>query len=649
MKLMSVINYMVALLVLMLGIKTVHNHTRDSGIICECKPTIIKISKDYLVCFEGCPITPVNSLLYNVTCSYMQDITITICKGERFVSTKPNIIVHEEYVWNTLVTKAWKIIITVLVWLTIVLMKIPSLCLFSVLNSIFNRIYEKKLKTCDVCSTKYSIGHVDCPTPGFKHRSDYNFIFYLLLIIIVVTTFAKADDNVYNYYRHGNSTEVQVLDKEHFEQDFDVNGYLYTISVTNSHLEVDVITVSEIQAPINHRLTHEHFSCDGEDGCKKECFDRTGRESMYSIKKAHDGISCFFTSATICGLCESDMKSIGYKVVTTKIRPYIDIHIKHGNKTEEIKIREFSQYIHEPYYVKPIEPFMLESSEYFVNGPNVYRGQMCNMPSYGCFGPNYIKDNKTYMIIAPKVSDPMTYDREIVLHHCVDPGNSDINSLEKTEFVYQNNTMIRPYEFGLISVGIPLSGKLIGDFCEKPVVVNDLIVKGCYDCQSGIEINVYYSKPERCGQIKCTVGRVIYEYFADTDSDHMTIHSFYDKEDVTITCNNHKKNVKLEHNKDTNYYKTNSDVHGSAAFDFNLIKHLPNLFYNFKAMAATILILIVTVYMIYNIAKQVAKHYFKVRLDKRIRHYKKTDVGLDPEVGLFGQTSELIVVTGSAQ
>ncbi|UQV97406.1 glycoprotein precursor [Pueraria lobata-associated emaravirus] len=649
MKLISVFNCVIALVIILMSSKAVYNSVSDTTVTCVCKPDIKKMGKEYLVCFEGCPITPVNAKLYNVTCSYMEDITIIVCKNERYIATRPSIVIQGDYIWSTIVNRAWKLIAAIIVWLVMILMKLPSLCFFSLFNNILNRAVAKNLRTCSTCRTRYLFSHIDCPTPGFRHRTDYNLFFYILLVIIVSTTLVKADDNLYNYYKHGNSTEIQVVDKEHYEQDFDVGGYLYTITITNSHLEVDVVNVSEILMPVTHRLTHEHFSCDGEEGCKKECYARTGRNPMYTIRKAHDGFSCVMTNAVLCGLCESEMRSIGYKVTTTNIRPYIDITVKHGNKTEEIKIREFSHYIHEPYYVKPIEPFILESIDYFINGPNVYRGQICNMPSYGCFGPNYKKDGKSYALMVPKVLDPMTFDREIVLVHCIDPGNSDINSLEKTEFVYQNGVMIRPYEFGLISIGIPLVGKLIGDFCERPVIITDIAIQGCYDCQSGIEVKIYYTNPERCGQVKCKIGRVAYEYFVDVDSDHMTIHSFYDKEDVKITCNDYSKEAKLSHSKDTDYYKTNNEVHGSAPYEFNLLKHFPNIFMNFRTMSTTVILLLCTLYMVYNIFKHVHKHYSIIKYDRVLRMYKKKDTYDDLNDPIDEYTTSFTVETGEAQ
>ncbi|QEE82887.1 glycoprotein [Emaravirus kiwii] len=642
---MSIINSVVAIVIILLVVRSVNNHVYEPSITCECIPSIFKLNKDFIVCFHGCPITPVNSKLYNVTCSYMEDITITLCENSKFVTTKPIIMVHGDYFWTTFLTKTWKLIASMAVWLTMILLKIPSLCIFSLLNKLFNKIMKKTLKKCETCNTTYSLAHLECPTPGFRHRTDYNLLFYVVLIFMVLTTFAKADDNVYNYHKHGSSTEIQVLDKEHYSQDFDVNGYLYTITILNSHLEIQTVNVSEIQTPTSHRLTHQFYSCDGKEACKKQCISETNRIPMYEIRKSHDGMTCFTTSATMCGLCESDMVTLGYKVTTTKVNPYIDVEVKHGNKTELIKIREFSQFIHEPYFVKAIEPVIIESVDQFISGPNVYIGDICNMPSYGCFGPNYIKDGKSYQLVNPKVSDPMSYDREIILDRCIDPGRSDVNSLQKTNSIYMNGTIIKPYEFGLLSIGIPVVGKLVGSFCEKPVVVKDVSVSGCYDCQSGIEVNIKYERPDRCGQVKCLIGKVAYEYFVDLDSDHMVIHSFFDKEDVVVTCNKLTKSMKLDHNKDTSYYKTNSEVHGSAAYDFNLLKHLPNLMLNPKAVIMSVLLGFVTLYMIYALIIQTFKHYKKYSIDRYTRIYKKTDM----DSATNEQSIHLTVITGEAQ
>nr|CAG9003599.1 glycoprotein precursor [Ash shoestring-associated virus] len=574
----------------------------------------------------------------------MDEITITVCEGDKYVTTRPTVEVHDSYIWTVYVSKIWKTIAALGVWLLVVIFKIPGLCTMSLFNNIINKLFNRKLKTCDICKSKYSFYHVDCPTPSFRYRTDYNLAFYIILVLIVATTFVKADDNIYNYYKHGGSTEIQVLDKEHFKQDFDVNGYLYTFTIVNSHLEITTTNISEIQMPISHKITNAVYSCDGTEGCTKDHKEKTGTPPMWIMTKAHDGFSCMFVSATICGSCESQMKTIGTHVITSSIKPYIDIEVKHGNKTETIKIREFSKFIHEPYYVKPLEPIMLQSDSYFINGPHVYTGQMCELPSYGCFGPNYLKDNKSYRLISPDVRDPLTFNREVILKHCVDPGNSDINSLHKLESVYDNNVIIEPYEFGLISIGVPTLGKLIGDFCEKLVPVSDIDVSGCYDCQSGIEITVHYKVKERCGSIKCSVGRVSYSYFIDTNSNHMTLHSFYDKDNVPIDCNGFKKTFQLEHSHDTNYYNTNNEVHGSADLEFNIFKHLPNLMFNIKPLLTSIVLMLVTLYMITNISKQLFRHYKTYKSDRIVRYKKKND-----NITIEMQSESLIIDPGEAQ
>ncbi|QAR18003.1 glycoprotein precursor p2 [pistacia virus B] len=640
---MGCINMIVAILVIITSCTTVYTRLKSNGDVCDCFPEISRHNKEFLVCFHGCPIKPVNSRLYNVSCMHMEDITITLCEGNRYITSKPEIEIHDNYIWNMYILKTWKVAITIFIWLFMILMKIPSLCLLSMLNKIINKMLGSKLKDCDNCGAKYILAHMECPTPSFRHRTDYNFIFYIVLILTLITTAAKADDNIYNYYGHGNSTEIQVLDKEHFSQDFNVEKYLYTFTILNSHLELDVINISEILMPTKHKIDAIIYSCDGIQACKDLFFKHHGVVATWWINKVHDGLSCAFASATICGTCSNEYIKLGDKITTAKVRPYVDIEVKHGNKTEIIKIRDFSTFIHQPFYMKPLPQVLVESVEMFVTGTKVYRGQICNMPGPSCFGPNYRKNGKIYQLMTPTVMDPMSYDREIILENCASPGNSDVNTLEITNYVYQNNTLIMPFSFGMLSIGIPLTGKLIGDFCEKPVRVLSVTVEGCYDCQMGFEIKVKYDHVDRCGMIKCKVGRVIYENFVDSSSDEITLHSFYGEENVKIDCNGYLKEFSLDHPKDTNYYKTTNEIHGSAPSDFNLFKHLPNLFGNFKAMVVTLLISITLAYMMYNIIKQMLKHYFNMRADRKIRYHKRTDLG-DIEM-----TNEFIVIEGPPQ
>nr|WLF82635.1 glycoprotein precursor [Aspen mosaic-associated virus] len=641
---MGIINAVIACLILLTMIAYAYTSIRPAGETCECEPKIQKLAKNFIVCFPGCQIKPVNSMLYNTSCMHMEDVTISICKGIRYISTKPQVEIHESYIWTTYVQRAWKLIVTIAVWIIIIVMKVPSLCMMSMMNRLLIKSIESWKNKCKDCGSDYLMSHIECPTPSFRHRTDYNFFFYILLVLAIITTFIKADDNVYNYYHHDNVTEVQILDREHYQQDFDVNGYLYTITILNSHLELDVVNISEIQMPIKHRIEKTTYSCDGTKGCESEFAKKYGIQPTWSVRKAHDGFSCFTVNAVVCGTCTNDYLKLGDKVTTTNVKPYVDIEVKHGNKTDVIKIREFSSFVHQPYYVKPIRPVLVDSVDMFITGAKVYKGQMCNMPSLNCFGPNYIKDGKIYQLMIPRVVDPMSYDREVILDNCVDPGNSDVNSLHLTDYIYQNNTIIKPFTFGMISMGIPASGKLIGDFCEKPVQILDIMVDGCYDCQIGIEVQVKYGNVERCAQIKCRIGRVAYEYFVDSSYGTMTLHSFYDKKTLTVECNGISKDFELEHSKDTSYYKTSNEVHGDTPSDFNIFKHLPNILINPKTILTTIFLCFIIVYMVISIAKHTVSHYMHIRSERRIRHYKKTD-----NHNMNTINGRLIIVEGEAQ
>nr|QID76071.1 putative glycoprotein p2 [Emaravirus rosae] len=627
---MSLRNTLVAIGVLLLScgtfVKEVKNHFHAEVDVCTCTPNIEKLAKEFVVCFPGCQIKPVNSHLFNETCSYMEQVTVTICNGDRYISTKPSIIAHKSYVWETYLNKAWKVIVSLFVWLMLVISKTPVLCIIALLNKALHKIFPKRLWKCSRCDSEYLFSHLDCPTPSFKNKTDYNFLFYILLVLSVVTTIAKADDNQYNYYLHSNVTEIQVLDKEHYQQDFDVNGYLYTITILNSHLVMEVINISDIYIPVSHKIEEVTYSCDGAVECLADLKKKTTNDNTWYLKKVHDGFSCLTTTATVCGACTSRLHYIGTKATTAKVSPYIDIQIKYGNKTEVIEIREFSKYIHLPYYVKPLAPILVESNEMLISDHKVFYGQFCDQPSYGCFGPNYKKDGQMYVLNSPMVKDPMTHDREVILVHCTDPGNTDMNSLKSTDFVYQNQTIIRPFEFGMISMGIPNIGKLIGDFCEKPADVISVNVNGCYDCQLGIEIVVKFNINTKCAQIKCDVGKVSYEYFVDSSSNTLTLHSFYDREEVFIKCNKYSGTFRLEHSKDTDYYKTSNEVHGSATYDFNLLKHIPNLLTNFKTLILSIILVIMVVYMLISISKHTIKHFLLLKKKRKLSYNKKNDI-----------------------
>ncbi|QOI17316.1 glycoprotein precursor [Maple mottle-associated virus] len=630
---MGLLNALIAFITLMVMlismVKTFNIALNTEYRVCSCNPEIKKISKTFIICFKDCKIKPVNSYLYNESCSFMEPITITVCNGDRYISTKPEEVIIKPYIWEVYLQKVWKIMVTVSTWLLLVFAKTPILYLFRFTNTVINKIFNSRLNKCDSCQSKYLVSHIDCPTPLPKSRTEYNLFFYLMLILITVGTLARADDNIYNQYIHENSTEIQLLDKEHYKQDFDVDGYLYTFTILNSHLELSIVNVSEILLPVKHSIDKITYSCDGHDGCKSELNKQklNNGVSEWYIKKVYDGFSCLTTTATICGTCRSDFITVGHKVIVVDSKPYIDIEIKHGNKSEIIKIRDFLEYIHEPYYVKPLKPITTDiNRELFISNHKVYHGQLCAMPSFNCFGPNYKKDNKSYFLNKPKVKDTLTHDREVILECCVNPGNTDINSLSSTDYVYNNNTIIKPFEYGMISIGIPLLGKLTGDFCEEPAEVTKINVHGCYDCQQGIEIEVNYKSVDRCSIIKCNVGSLRYSYFVSYDNHALILHSFYDRQRVDISCNDFDKTFYLDDSKDTSYYKTSSEVHGGAPYDFNIMKHIPNLLANYKTMLTTLMLLIISVFLIYKISTSTIKHIIRILKNKKLKKYKKTDI-----------------------
>nr|CUR49051.1 Glycoprotein precursor [Emaravirus cajani] len=631
-KYMSVLNCAIALLIILAMASTMINSSKVTNISdrCVCRPKILRFNKDYIACFESCEIKPITDYLFNTSCISLSGLTIAMCKDEKYIITKPTESIGENYTWILLFNKLWKIAMTIMVWLSLFFAKVPFMYTMQLISHLAVK-FSKSKKRCKSCDRDYIISHIDCPPTSPMKRTDFNIVFYTITILFTMATFVNAgnpsfsDDNEYNYYAHGGQTEIQVLDKEHYKQDFSVNGYLYTFTIENSHLELKTTDLHEILGATSHYINGLRWSCDGHEECNKIFKKELGIDVDFSIKKSSDGLSCLFTTATICGTCVTNYKPLGWLKTVVTVTPYIDILVKHGESEELIQIREFNEYIHKPYYVKPIPSVEISKTLFFTTGHDVYTGQFCTRPSIGCFGPNYKKDGKVISLRSPLVKDPMTHDREVILEHCDDPGNSDIESLEKTGYRHHNNSIIMPYSFGMISIGVPLKGKLVGDFCSMPVDVKTITVDGCYDCQNGFSIKVDMDIKSQCGQIICLIGRIKKSYYIDAGHKHIEINSFFDNQDIIIECNNYKKQFKLQKSTETSRYVHSNAVHGEAEFDFNIWDHLPNLLLDLKKMGLTILAVLIVIYMIYMTGKRYITHVFDARRKYKYIRAKKDD------------------------
>ncbi|AEO95761.1 glycoprotein precursor [Emaravirus cercidis] len=594
---------------------------------CQCLPKIVKISGKYLLCADDCVIKPVTDKAFNNSCSHMSEITIIECMGKRIMASRPDSTNHDSYSWLIFISKLLKFATCLAVWLFVSLNKYPILLSASIMHRFICRFAKGATKKCNQCNGQYLLSHIDCPVPSFKLRTDLNLVYYMVIVVVLLITAVKAEDNnVYNYYYHGHATEIQLLDKEHYSQDFKANGLHYNFYVENSHLVYNYVEYSNITRPVAHTFGDMTWSCRGIDGCKEEFQGKFNKQTEFAIKKVNDGFSCGFTTATICGLCTSNHIQVGVRVKVISVKPYIDIRVRKGNKTSLIVIREFNKFYQDPYYVKPINPTSIENVDYLVSGVDVYTGQFCNQPNTDCFGPNYIKDGSHVKLHTPKVIDPLTHDREVILEYCDYPYHADLHDLKKTAMVNHNGVIISPHDFGLISIGIPHQGELYGNFCKDEVPIHKIGIEGCYDCESGFTIEVFYHLNEVCGTINCDVGGMIQSYFADQESNSIKFHSFFDKESVIINCNGYRHSYKLLKSTDSTVYsKMNYLDHSPYGSGVDWQSMISLISWDYKKSILVILMVIVSCYMIYRTIKNIMSHMNTIRRYNEVGRQKKTD------------------------
>nr|QJD14757.1 glycoprotein precursor [Actinidia chlorotic ringspot-associated virus] len=626
-----IMNSVCAILVISIMIYKVNTKVKFSPTPCSCESHIKRYESNYLFCVDSCKLKPITDKLYNSTCSYMSEITVVECNGNRLIASRPSGVTDSSYSWVVFMNKLVKLLTCLSVWLICYVNKAPILLILSIchhLSKIFIKKTKKTIRSCEHCNSEVLFSHVDCPTPSFSMRTDLNLVYYIMMIIIIATTAVKAEDkNQYNYYNHGDVTEIQIQDTEHFSQDFKSFGVLYNFYVENSHLEIEYTHFSNITKPVSHSFTDMTWSCYGQKDCEKEFMTKYNDKPDFAIKKVNDGGSCVFTTATICGKCVSDHIVIAERVKAVKVSPYIDIKVTVGNRTDYIKIRDFDKYIMEPYYVKPVPVRDIETTNFIITGHHVYTGLLCMSPSEsGCFGPNYIKDNTSYVYHVPKVHDPLTHDREIDLHYCDTIIGSDLSSLELTNYANHNNTIIRPYSFGMLSIGIPKEGYLTGDFCKSQVKVTSIVADGCYDCEQGFTIKVDYVESESCGAIICKYGLSKHEMFIDVHSNSVKFHAFTDMEALLITCNAYQESVKLSRSSETSvFFKNNLLVKsnmGPIDYLHDLVKILS---FDYKKYIFLISISLMLVYLLYRTLKSLIHHMKVISSDRKVRYHKKFD------------------------
>nr|VFU05376.1 Glycoprotein precursor [European mountain ash ringspot-associated virus] len=601
---------------------------------CVCVPIISRSGTDYITCFNNCQIEPINTKLYNSTCTKMVNITLVRCNNEVYVMTLPNLVSNRSHSWEVLINYLLRFISAIIVYLLLSISKQGIFLFFSIVHYSFKFIKNKK--SCNICGNDFYFIHIDCPKPDFTKRSDFHMMFYIILFLSLFFVVTHADDNVYNYYERGDLTEIQLLDKEHYSQDFVSDGFLYNFYVENSHLIYDVSNISTITRPVKHNEVTSTWSCDGSSGCYKDHVGKYNKKPDYVLKKVHDGFSCFFTTATICGTCKSEHIAIGDHVRVINVKPYIHIVVKTANKTDKIVIDEFNKFIHEPYYIKPITQIHIDQHDFLVTGSKVYQGTFCERPSKSCFGPNYITSDKTVTLHEPKIRDTFTHDREYIIDYCDYPSNSDLESLELTDMVHHSDKIYSPYDFGLISIGIPKLGYLAGGFCESLVSVKKIEVYGCYDCQNGVKISVTYESSDSCHTLICKHDSTTHRYFVQQHTTILNFHSFMSKKNTIIECNQMRKALNLDESSETSVYFESNSVKGSAKepVNFDFIKNL--LYIDYKKIIFVFLVAIISIGIFLRSPYMLLSSILKFRKRRKVVATNRSEqLVMDDDVDVF--------------
>ncbi|BCO17109.1 glycoprotein precursor [Japanese star anise ringspot-associated virus] len=544
------------------------------------------------------------------------DIFSFVCNGERMTKVKP--VNQTCFVNSHTLCKNFfylrRIFYFVLIHIVMRILKEPFLILTHFTLNLFSK------NECQKCKSKYIFSHSSCCDKN-THKSSENLVLYYILIIIVsISLFfnpAMASPVRYEetmYKKYNGLTELKVLDKENIVQKIEQGLDDIKITVLSSLIEYKLEYSHDVGSIDSSMIAdHDYFCVDRVNSCRNKYKSNVVEGNYFQFQKPHDKMVCPFSTAMVCGYCESKVKKLGEIYRLTDIKPKIEFLVETHNNTIFIRIDKSGfDFSNEILTIEKVELNPVESTDlYFIKDNKVYTGQICNSPDDNCFGDIIIQDGKTIARYEPQVIDDPETGLGIFLKQCIKSNEFNYNNLKLTKIskISLNNSFefLADYNFGHFNFYFNGSYFLTDMECMTKKKVIDIAVSGCYDCQSGYSVRVKVSE-KNCGTVVCNFDGVTRKFYIK-NSDKV-LHEFTVHETIIINCNGYQKIVKLT--KDNSYHDFQIHEYGHYDQDANTIDAIKNIVSfslpNFKLLFSLIFLFLIAVFGVLHELKQFKQH-----------------------------------------
>ncbi|QAB47308.1 putative glycoprotein precursor [Emaravirus cordylinae] len=610
----------------------------------KCTSEITKQNDMYLICFNTECEVKTNSVKYNESCYKLSgDLnTFLINRDEiiSFAAPKDQGDICNKYLnhsWCVVIRNLRSIFLSIAFWIFAMLIRVPTLYFFRLIDKLISNFYNGN-KKCSSCNKVYRFSHLECDVKA-KSRTDYHLIFYILVIILIFSIpivsakqfngdikdfvyeisgeqipridkviedstrkFLKEttqsigtvnsqdqvlekevyDNTKFNTYEHGDYTEFIVNDKEGIINEFYSEGNHVRITVIKSYLSYKLSYSHKVVKKVHDGLSKVTYNCNNDHN---KCYDdlealNFKRETFSHVKKNHDGLSCVFTDAIVCGSCSISYISFADVYDTISIKPMIEIAVDINNDISKIiTIDNYDDYSDDQFYIRSLNMVPITNELILVKDGKAYTGNICSSPSKSCFGSHIIKDNQTSFYYEPVYSDNGHWDSSIDVKQCTINENLDLKQLRYIANIYLNDAIHENRDFGHISFGVRSKMLMKKDLCEEELRVTQIVANGCHNCQSGFDVRVKYNSrlsKYTCGKIECKTDIYKAKTYVNNNKDAY-LKMYSDKKELDVTCNGRKQSLKLEDDIISNYQTSNLYTSESGTERFKDIRSAFNL------------------------------------------------------------------------
>ncbi|AWH90169.1 envelope glycoprotein [Palo verde broom virus] len=589
----------------------------------KCNYLIDHYEDNYLLCVtsQGCKIET-QMVKFSDICyiMHLEDNMIKCCDNYMVVkrpdTKKPcdNLVPHS---WCDFLIKMRKFFVTILVFLITYILKVPIIYMIRMSDMATSLVLKKKNK-CNDCNQKYWFSHVDCKV-NTKDRFEYNVIFLVILTLSLFVTPILANKD-FDTYIHGDYTEFVMKDlHNHYVEFYNKQNHI-KVYINESYIRYTLEYDHDIMRKEKDYVIRTEKSCESIDKCiSKLEGQKLDPLSFASLKKAHDGFTCFLSDVSICMSCGVELSKFASVYGVVDVTPVISLNLQvNDNNSFNIVIDSKDDYVDNNFYIRYLTPIQNNIDNFVVHSNLAYTGNICNVPEKNCYGQHISRNGSVSILYNPIIEDDGHYSSTYDFRQCTDNEDLSLKQLKLYGHFF-NNYVIKTTEFGHFSIGINDKMLLNDEKCEGEVKVTGMSSVGCFNCKSGFTLYVKFRYSIRsCGVIRCrTETYKTKTYVTDQYNTEAELRMFTDFKRTKVICNGVEKVLSLSeytigsHSLLPSHEKVDSP--GYQALN-DVIDHIK---LDIKKRILTIMTSLLSVYLTYRMTKQVIKHRKKYLKRKR--------------------------------